>query len=96
LTEPPKQDLRAPPPPIARKRLPFEQELRPFSGAKSLLSVYIYLVLALCCAAASYYMGAIRGLPLDTPHVVAPAAGALYFTLRFFLMAWPRIGRGGR
>lgn len=96
MREPPEEGLRPPPPPIARKRLPFEQELRPFSGAKSLLSVYLYLVLALCCAAGAFYMARIRGLPLDTPHVVAPAAGALYFTLRFFLMAWPKVGPGGR
>ena len=85
-----------PPPLYSRKRLAVEQELKPFGLAGGALAVYLPLLLCAACAAGAYYMGFVRGAPLSAPQFLAPAAGAVYFLLRFFLAAWPRIGGAAR
>lgn len=86
-----------PPPPrpaplYTRRRLPVEEQLQPFALAGGVLGAYLPLLLCVACAAAAYYMGFVRGAPLSAPQFLAPAAGAVYFLLRFFIAAWPKVG----
>lgn len=85
-----------PPPLYSRKRLAVEQELKPFGLARGALATYFPLLLSVACAGGAYYMGFVRGAALSAPQFLAPAAGAVYFLLRFFLAAWPKIGGAGR
>lgn len=87
---------QAPPPLYQRTRLAVEQELKPFSLRGGVVATYLPLVLFAACAGGAYYMGFVRDVPLSAPQFLAPAAGAVYFLLRFFLTAWPKVGQGGR
>lgn len=89
------EELPQAPPLYQRKRLAVEQELKPFSLRGGVVATYLPLVLCAACAGGAYYMGFVRGVPLSAPQFLAPAAGAVYFLLRFFLTAWPRIGKRG-
>ena len=75
----------APPPVIPpRKKLPFEEQQRPFGNAMQQGALLIYGLLAVGLAGLAFYNGAVQRLPLA--YVAAPAIGAVWFGLRLFMM----------
>lgn len=82
-------DAPEPPQPLARKRLPFEEPLKPF-GSSRRLGLFLLVAAALSCGAAAYYFHVVRDLALTRPHVLGPVFGAAYFTLRALMTLRPR------
>lgn len=52
--------------------------------------VFVYAALAVGLAGLAVYMGAIEGHPLVGGYVAAPAIGALWFGLRWFMILGSR------
>jgi hypothetical protein len=77
---------RPPELPRVKGRLPFDPA--PFRGAGQTGAMLLYGVLAALCAGTAAYMG-FQGRALMSGYVVAPAIGALWFTLRLFML-WGR------
>jgi hypothetical protein len=63
--------------------MPFEE--RPAGDRRRSVALVVYLTLALTLAGFAAYMGFIERRPLDSPYVIAPAVGAVWFALRAFM-----------
>ena len=71
-----------------RSRLPVE--MNPFGGAMKRGAVLLYGLLTVGLIGLAAYMALVRGLPLTSGYVAAPAAGAIWFALRLFMTMAPR------
>lgn len=78
-------------PPRPKARLPFVQ--RPLTPGGTLLrraGVAVHTALCLGLAGLAAYMNLVDGHALQSPYVVAPAVGAIWFALRLFMRLAPR------
>jgi len=48
--------------------------------------MFFYSLLTLCLVGLAVYMAFFERHPLDSPFVIAPAIGALWFALRLFMI----------
>ena len=71
-----------------RSRLPVE--MNPFGGAMKRGAVLLYGLLTVGLIGLAAYMALVRGLPLTSGYVAAPAVGAIWPALRHFVTMAPR------
>jgi hypothetical protein len=75
----------------AKRRLPFPEHISLAQSGGKRIGLFLLLIAALLCAAATYYSLVVRGLALGTPEVLTPGFGCFYFCVRFFLAMRPRL-----
>lgn len=76
-------------PPVAKRRDPFAPIESPLSGNRGKL--FLFSVLAIACAGLAGYMYAVQHFPWTDMRVIGPAIGAVWFGLRVFMAAAPRV-----
>jgi hypothetical protein len=63
--------------------MPFEE--RPARAGARIGIAFIFIVLFVALGGVAAYMGLVERRAFDSPYVVAPAVGAIWFALRAFM-----------
>jgi hypothetical protein len=75
--------------PVIKRRDPLEPIASPLSGNRGKL--FLFSVLAIACAGLAGYMYAVQHFPWTDMRVIGPAIGAVWFGLRVFMAAAPKV-----
>ncbi len=77
---------------VPRARLPFDPAMAPGAGkGGQAAALVVYALAFVAMAGAAGYMALRRGFAFTEPQVLIPAMGAVWFLVRIFMVARPRM-----